>query len=305
MKNLYFVLLMVFFASVVSAQEEGKMTVEDYNKKVIELKGTYLEKNKMNGNIEAYYMIYDYMGKGFVKLDTDIIIQIKNIALLKSNAYTISFKGKDESNFTAKSDFKFEKKDIFINKEGDGIIIKKLSLEKGRYINIDLSLIGDAGESASITLPVFDTLNLSDMKTKIGKLFLLSSMNESRNKMLFRRDYVIEPNLTGIYEKSKTFGFYVEYYHLTNDALYNEGKYEIYYNIVNMVFNKSIFDQTIKKEEAKPNGVVIVPPVDLSSALPGMYKLEIKFTDLMTKEEFKKEQYFILVETVAEKNVEK
>jgi len=110
--------------------------------------------------------------------------------------------------------------------------------------------------------------------------------------MFIRRDYSIVPNLRGYYDKSKTFGFYFEYYHLTADAMHNEGEYTIVYRLVNVVFDKEIFDQTINKKEVKSNGAVIVPPIDLAEAYPGIYRLDVEFTDVMSKKVFKQSIYF-------------
>ncbi len=294
------VLLTVLFVFAEETKEK-QFTEKEYEEALKKEEVNYNSNlPKMNGNIDAYCIVYDYMGRGYVKLDTDVIIQIANFESNKSQNFKLSFSAKDDSNFSVKKDWSFKRSEIYVNKEGDGLVIKKLSLEKGKYNNIQITLTGDANENAILNIPEYTTLQLSDLKVKNGQLFLISSMNEIRNPMFMRRDYVIVPHLTGRYDKSKTMGFYFEYYHITADALYKEGKYEIKYKLLNVVFDKVIFEQTISKDEVKENGAVIVPPVDLTEAFPGIYKLIVEFKDVMGNVTMTHEKMFYIYKTTKE-----
>lgn len=301
MKKLMLIFSIMFLAvstlTVFAEEEKTTMTIEEYNKKVKEATEFYQQSlQKMTGNFDAYYLLYDYMGRGYVKLDVDIMIHMKNFANIKSDMWTVSFNAIDDAKFTVKQNWKVKKSDIFVNGEGDGIFIKKFNLEKGIYRNVTITVTGNMGETASVNLPEYSTLQLSDLKTKVGKAFLINAVDAGdKVNMFVRRGKVFVPNLIAVYDKVKMFGFYIEYYHLVNDAMHNEGEYELSYSIFSMAFGESIFDQKIAKKEVPKNGFVVVPPIDISSATAGIYRLDVTFKDIMGNQSFSQSLYFSVV----------
>lgn len=307
MKLLTMLIMTTLMVFTVFAEDTTKMTEEQYLKRLQETKEAF-EKTlpKFAGNLEAYYMIFDYMGKGYVKLETDIIVQIKDFASTKSSEWTMTFNAKDDANFSVKQTWKIKRSDFYTNDEGFGIYIKRFSLEKGVYRNISLSLNGDNNETLSASIPEFRTLQLSDLKAKVGQMFLINSMNEVRDNMFMRRKATIIPNLSAYYNKIKTFGFFFEYYHLKSDALTSEGSYQVKYKIINEIFNTPIHEATEVLKDQHKNGAIKVPPIDLSSVhFGGVYRLEVEFTDLSSGEKFEKKMYFYIEKPLNKENENK
>jgi len=297
-KNVLILLLLLVFVGIGDVfADSDTLTREEYEKRMLAASEMFESSlHKMNGNMEVFYLLYDYMGRGYVKLDFDVLFQIKDFKSIKSDVFTFTFSAKDDANFNVKHNWKASKKDIFINGEGDGIFIKKISLEKGMYSNITISITGNQGESANITIPEYSTLQLSDLKTKVGKAFLINSVDAGDMAGMFtRRGRVFVPNLSGKYDKVKMFGFYVEYYHITHDAMHNEGEYELTYSLYSMAFQESIYEQKISKKEVPKSGFVLVPPIDITTATEGIYRLDIIFNDVMGGTTFNQSLYFSVV----------
>lgn len=303
-KGLLILIMSVMFFSLLPAEEIVFHSEEEKQAKIQESYERYvadINKHKMDGNLQAYYFLYDYMGSGYIKLSLDFIFEVKNWDSVKSKNFTVEVKGVDETGFTYKDRFKAKKKDFYVNAEGNGVIVLTSTIEKGIYKDMTITLSGDKGETATVTLPEFKTLNLSDLETKITDLFFISSLNEVRNEMFLRRKRLMVPTLIREYKNNKKVGFYFEYYHLAVDALHKEGKYLFGYKLIHDLSNIEIYSTEDEKAGVGENGNQPVF-LDLSSATPGVYRFEYTFKDLMGEAEFSGKKYFYIGDT--EKKVE-
>jgi len=315
MKNVkitIFILIIIFLSINIygekkskKEEKDGKKVIkkEEYEEGLKNQKKNYKKSvNKMNGNMDVFYKLYDYMGKGYVKLNVDLIFQVVDFENIKSTKFDISFYGKDKSGFSKKEDWSIDKDQFYVNEEGDGILVLDFSIEKGIYNNVKINITGNKGETASVEIPKFKTLNLSDLETKLSEMYLLSNINNCKNRMFLKRRFILIPEIKHVYQKNRKFGFYFEYYHLKTDALYDEGKYKISYKLIYAINDMVIYEKSDVKENVPPNGQV-VDFINLASATPGIYKLEVVFEDLMYDEKkvIKKSEYFWLKEKEKEK----
>ena len=294
------VMMFVFSGTALLAQEEtasdqdtDKMTMEEFEKRLKEETANYEEQlQKMSGSMEAYYLIYDYMGRGYVTLDADLILQIKDFETLSSNKFDVALSGKDDMGFTLSKKWKFDKKEAYVNPEGDAVVVLKFALEKGNYNNISITITGNKGENATTVVDRYETLHLSDLKLKLSDSFLIGDVNGVQRNEFFRRRYFILPNIRGYYEKNMQMGFYFEYYHLAVDALYKEGSYNVDYKITFAPTETEVYRYTDEKKEVGENGQYIMYLPDISNLIDGIYRIDYVFTDQMTSEEKSGTLYF-------------
>jgi len=294
MKKILFVFIVLLFSVNLHAEEVTFKTAEEKEKKLAETEARYLKsinKYHMDGNIDAYYQLYDYMGKGYIKLSFDIILQIKNIESLKSERFELSLHATDDMGFTFNKKFKFKKEEIYKTLEGDSIIVLNTSIEKGTYNDMNITLSGNKGESATVIIPQYQTMNLSDLLTKITEPIFIYSLNQVREERFYRRGMFVIPTIDKYYTKSKTVGFYFEYYHLKTDVLTEQGSYTMNYKLIHDLSDILIYEDTVVKETAPPNGNQQVY-LDLSTATPGIYRVEIIFTDMLSGKSFEMKEYF-------------
>ena len=294
MKKLLLVFIALGFFVSLNAEEVKFSSAEEKEKKLAETEARYMEaidQYHMTGNIDAYYQLYDYMGKGYIKLSFDVIIQIKNIESLKSDRFELSLNAVDDMGFSFKKKFKFNKDEIYKTLEGDSIIVLSTSIEKGIYTEMNITLAGNKGESASVTIPEYKTMNLSDLETKITEPIFIYSLNQIQDERFYRRGMFLVPTIDKNYTKSKTVGFYFEYYHLKTNVLTELGSYTMNYKLIHDLSNILIYEDTVVKESAPPNGNQQVY-LDLSTATPGIYRVEVLFTDTLSKKSFEMKKYF-------------
>ena len=298
-KGLLLLFMMTMVFSLISAEEIVFHSEEEKQAKIRESYDRYLadiNTHKMDGNLEAYYFLYDYMGSGYIKLSLDFIFEVKNWDAVKSRTFTVEVNGADETGFTYKERFKVKNKDFYVDAEGNGIIVLTSTIEKGVYKDMTITLSGDKGETATVTLPEFKTLNLSDLETKITDVFFISSLNQVENEMFLRRRRLIVPTLIREYKNNKKVGFYFEYYHLTVDALHKEGKYLFGYKLIHDLSNIEIYATEDEKTGVGENGNQPVF-LDLSTATPGVYRFEYTFKDIAGGAEFSGVKYFTIADT--------
>ncbi|HOO60397.1 MAG TPA: hypothetical protein PLL34_07580, partial [Candidatus Mcinerneyibacteriales bacterium] len=170
-------------------------------------------------------------------------------------------------------------------------IVLNTSIEKGTYNEMNISLTGNKGESATVIIPQYQTMNLSDLLTKITEPIFIYSLNQVREERFYRRGMFVIPTIDKYYTKSKTVGFYFEYYHLKTDVLTEQGSYTMNYKLIHDLSDILIYEDTVVKETAPPNGNQQVY-LDLSTATPGIYRVEIIFTDTLSGKTFEMKQYF-------------
>lgn len=293
-------MLIIFSGAALVAQEEGntstdpeKMTMEEFEKRLKEETARYEEQlQKMSGSMETYYMIYDYMGRGYVTLDADLILQIRDFEKLASTRFEVALSGKDDMGFTLSKKWKFDKKDVYVNPEGDGVVVLNFTLEKGNYNNISITVAGNKGENATTVVERYETLHLSDLKLKLTHAFMIGDVNSIQRNEFFRRRYFILPNIRAYYENNMQMGFYFEYYHLGVDALYSEGSYTVEYRITFAPTETEVYRYTDEKKEVGENGQYIMYLPDISNLIEGIYRIDYIFTDQLTSEEKSGTLYF-------------
>jgi len=309
MKKILFLLLCILITGtgLIAAQEteavsenntenEEAMTLEEFEKRMEEEIQIYENRlKKMNGSMSAYYMIYDYMGRGYVMLDADLIIQIEDFDALSSKKFTITFSGKDDMGFSLNKKWTLNKDEVFVNPEGDGVMVLRFNMEKGVYSDIQITVNGDKGDNAAVTVDKYETLQLSDLMLKLSRVFLISDVNGVQRNEFFRRRYFVVPNIRGYYENNMQLGFYFEYFHLSVDALYKEGRYTVEYSIVFTPSDYEVYNTTEERDEVGENGQYIMYLPDVSNLITGVYRIDYTFTDQNTKEEFKGSLYFRLI----------
>lgn len=306
MKKFMLVVMIFLFSAIVSAQdvtaspdstedsaENPQMTMEQYEARLAEETSKYeATLDRLDGNINGFYKVFNYMGQGYIKLNVDLILQISDYEAVQSDRFTVSFSGEDDMGFTVNKKWKVKKSDAYVNNEGCGIFLLNFNLEKGIYSGVEIKITGNKGESASAVLDTYATLQLSDLKPKLSDTFFVSDINGVQRNEFFRRNYFIVPNLNGYYEKNKQFGFYFEYYHLSVDALYEEGSYTVDYKITFAPTDTEVFSKSEEKNEVKANGNYIMYLPDVSSLISGIYRVNFTFTDNMSGLKFERELFF-------------
>ena len=293
-KFLTAILVVAFAAGMVFAEsEEVQMTQSEFEKNIAEQTEIYRGTlDKMDGNSEAYYKLFNFMGEGYVKLNLDVMIHLVDFENVKGKTFKLSIYGKDDSGFTIRKTWKIKRKNIFVNAEGDGILIQRYSIEKGNYSDMSVTISSDEGLNLNKEIGDYSTLQLSDLKFKLSDVFLLSDVG-IKNEMFYRRRFSVTPTLTQFYNKNRKFGFYFEYYHITSDALYKEGTYRLTYKLTFAATDTVVYEFDKEMKESPENGNVL-QFLDLSTATSGVYKLQYDFTDVASGEVISGEKYFLI-----------
>jgi len=311
MKKILILFIILLFAFNIFGQNKPKkesndkkdiITYEQYKKLLKEKKEKYYNKNitKMNGNLRSYFSIfYNKSTKSRVKVNVDFIFEISNINKLKSDKFNFIIKALDSLDFHYGKEVEYKKSEIFKNKEGNGVLQVRLKLEPGSY-KISMNITGNNGESSNKTLKNYKVPDLDKPELILTDLISISSINEERRKMFFRRNkYFITPTIEKIFKETGKYGFYFEYYNLTTNSLYNKGKYKIKYKLYYLITDKFIGENSKVKKDVPPNGQYLTM-LDINEFTPGVYKIVIEFTDLISNEKITKETYFIIKDTEAE-----
>jgi len=280
-KRISVLLLCIFFALGAFADEITFESKEEREAKIAETVKLYEDScasNKMDGNFDVYYQLFDSLGKGYVKLDFDVILQIKDFKNIKSDQFHVSIRGKDDMGYKYEESFKFKRSAVYLSPEGDGIFVKTLSIEKGVYSDLQLAVNGNKGENASALIKSYNTIDMANIQLDITEPIFIYSLNTVNDRQFYRRGMYLVPTIDRYYDKNRAVGFYFEYYHIAERDNTLKGAFTIKYALVHELSQIEIFSDSMTADNASLDGNQQVF-LDISTATPGVYSFRVAFID--------------------------